>query len=186
MRTGLVVAALLLALSSCGEVPFESALPPSTSAPEPTGDRTTDRSSVATTESPVSTSSTSTEGPAPADAPASVPLSQGPTAARLPDGMTIADLPPDPVDRLTAMTDWLEDEYPDRTSGHAYSFFDDAYDLTFNVNIATEGEARALCPFFVELTALYLHDTDHSVNLHGWILSDSGFFEEADWDRFGC
>ncbi len=178
--------ALLFALSSCGGAPFESALPPAASTPDPAGDRATDRSNDTTAELPAEMSSTSTAAPAPSDAPASVPLSEGPTAAQLPDGMTTADLAPDPVDRLTAMTDWLEDEYPDRTSGHAYSFFDDAYDLTFNVNIATEGEARALCPFFVELTGLYLHDTDHSVNLHGWIISDSGFFEEADWDRFAC
>ena len=100
--------------------------------------------------------------------------------------MTTADLADDPADRLDVMTDWLEAIFPERTSGHAYSFFDDLYDITFNVNVVDEAEARELCPFFTELTELYLYDTEHSVHLNGWIISDSGFFEEAEWDRFTC
>ena len=185
MRSGVAIVALVLTLSSCS-APFESALPPasstSTSVPESAADAPAEPSSTSTNIAPAESTTSSTSSVA----PGSIPLAGEPTGAALPDGMSIADLPEDPADRLGVMSAWLEATYPDRTSGHAYSFFGDVFDLTFNVNIAEEAEARSLCPFFTELTSLYLHDTEHSVNLNGWILSDSGYFEEAEWDRFGC
>lgn len=113
-------------------------------------------------------------------------MSAEPTGASLPDGMTTADLPEDPGDRLDLMTDWLDDQFPDRTSGHAYFRVDGVYNLSFNLNLADEGDARALCPFYLELASLYLPDSAQSVSLYGWVIDETGRFGEAEWDRLSC
>ena len=178
----MLLGAVALAAAACGGQPFESAVPS-------TGPEATTSSSISeatTSSSVVEPTVVTTASEAPPTSAASLPLSAEPTGATLPDGITRADLPDEPGERLNLMTDWLEDTYPTRSSGHAYSAFDGVYDLTFNINIGDEAEARALCPFFTELAGLYLWDTEHSISLNGWVITGEGYFEEAAWDRFAC
>ncbi len=118
--------------------------------------------------------------------PASLPLVDNPIAPALPDGIMAEDLPDEIGDRLELLTDWLEDNYDDRSSGHAFSGSDDGFSLKFNINEPDGQYARALCPFYVELASLYMQEAEHAVALQGWIRSDSGRYEDADWDTVDC
>lgn len=186
LRASTVIVGVVV-LAACGGDPFTDALPAAPASSTVAPERNIVAAEAATTTVLSDPDPDSVHvGPSTSETPDSLPLSTEPTGATLPDGITSADLPDDLGDRLDLMTDWLEDTYPDRSTGHAFSSFDETYDLTFNVDLTDEAEARALCPFFLELASLYLLDTEHSVNIRGWVITSSGFFAEAEWDRFGC
>ena len=185
MRRVALTLAVVLAVSACTDQPFESAVPRAT---------TTAVDNAAIAETPTSaaapnstaTPPTTAAPTATSAAPASRPLVDNPVDPALPEGFTGADLPEEPGDRLGLLTDWLEENYDERSSGHAFAGFDGSFSLKFNIDEPDGLYAQALCPFYVELAGLYLFDTEHTVAIHGWVRDDSGRYQDAEWETIDC
>ena len=180
MRAVVLTMLVVLAATACSDQPFESAMPLEATTPA-TG--TTDATTSSTEAPPETTTSLAISTTEP---PASLPLVDNPIAPALPEGVGVDELPEDPGERLDLLTDWLEDNYEDRSSGHSFYGFDGSYSLKLNINEADGLYARALCPFYVELAGLYMQGTEHTVALYGWVRNDSGRYVDADWGTIDC
>ena len=189
VRYAALTIVIALTVSACSDEPFTSAVPERVHSDARSAE--TRPADTGPADAPASTASPPTTAGArstttSAEPPVSLPLVDNPTAPALPEGLTVADLPKEPGDRLGLLTEWLEDNYSERSSGHAFAGFDGSYSLRFNIDEADGLYARALCPFYVELAGLYMYDTEHTVAIHGWVRNDSGRYEDAEWATVDC
>ena len=126
---------------------------------------------------------------APAAPPAGESTAEGGSslAVGFPSGMTFEDLPEDFRERRKIMRDWIDDEYEDLYSGSSAGGPQDEFELGFSVRLTDRAEAEALCPFFVEITDLYLPDANVvAIQLDGWVNQPDGSFVDPGWELVDC
>lgn len=103
------------------------------------------------------------------------------------DGTTRADLPADLDERVDLMSQWLDVNRPDESSGYGYGVVDDRHELTFSLNVSDPSEAAARCETYQGLAEAYFFDVQlDPIILEGWVLGADGSYGPSEWENIVC